>query len=69
MFRGDTPFTLNLPKLTEVYWDAGTRLAKNIGEVRELILRELHAGRTIIGEFGQAYWLDKRHGFSPNVTA
>ena len=26
-------------------------------------------GRTIIGEFGQAYWLDKRHGFSPNVTA
>jgi adenylosuccinate synthase len=45
------------------------RLAQNIGEVRELILRELAAGRTVIGEFGQAYWLDKRHGFSPNVTA
>jgi hypothetical protein len=45
------------------------RLAKNIGEVRELILRELAAGRTVIGEFGQAYWLDKRHGYSPNVTA
>jgi adenylosuccinate synthase len=44
-------------------------LAKNIGEVRELILRELAAGRTVIGEFGQAYWLDKRHGYSPNVTA
>lgn len=68
-FRGDAPFTLNLQKLTEVYWQAGTALAKNIGEVRELILRELHAGRTIIGEFGQAYWLDKRHGYSPNVTA
>lgn len=68
-FRGPEPFTLNLQKLTEVYWDAGTRLAKNIGEVRELVLRELHAGHTIIGEFGQAYWLDKRHGFSPNVTA
>jgi hypothetical protein len=68
-FRGATPFTLNLELLTAVYWDAGTRLAKNIGEVRELILRELAAGRTIIGEFGQAYWLDKRHGFSPNVTA
>ena len=26
-------------------------------------------GRTVSGEFGQAYWLDKRHGFSPNVTA
>ena len=69
MFRGDAPFTLNLPKLTEVYWQAGTALAKNIGEVRELVLRELAAGRTIIGEFGQAYWLDKRHGYSPNVTA
>ncbi|MEZ5413854.1 MAG: adenylosuccinate synthetase [Opitutaceae bacterium] len=69
MFRGDAPFTLNLAKLTEVYWQAGTALTKNIGEVRELILREKNAGRTIIGEFGQAYWLDKRHGFSPNVTA
>jgi len=68
-FRGDGPFALNLPLLTEVYWQAGTALARNIGEVRELILRELNAGRTVIGEFGQSYWLDKRHGFSPNVTA
>lgn len=68
-FRGPRPFTLNLERFTQVYWEAGTRLAGNIGEVRELILRELRAGRTIIGEFGQAYWLDKRHGFSPNVTA
>ena len=68
-FRGPEPFTLNLEKLTATYWQAGTTLAKNIGEVRELILSELAAGRTVIGEFGQAYWLDKRHGFSPNVTA
>lgn len=68
-FRGSKPFTLNLARLTEVYWSAGTRLAKNIGEVRELIRRELQAGRTIIGEFGQAYWLDKRQGYSPNVSA
>ncbi len=68
-FRGTEPFTLNLETLTAAYWAAGTALAKNIGEVRELIIRELHAGKTIIGEFGQAYWLDKRHGFSPNVTA
>ncbi len=68
-FRGREPFTLNLAALTETYWQAGTALAKNIGEVRELILREMSAGHTIIGEFGQAYWLDKRHGFSPNVTA
>ncbi|MEY2879181.1 MAG: hypothetical protein RLZZ15_1561 [Verrucomicrobiota bacterium] len=68
-FRGAAPFTLKLDALTAAYWTAGTALAKNIGEVRELVLRELAAGRTIIGEFGQAYWLDKRHGFSPNVTA
>ena len=68
-FRGDAPFTLNLEKLTEVYWAAGTRLAPRITEVRELVRREMAAGHTILGEFGQAYWLDKRHGFSPNVTA
>jgi len=68
-FRGDGPFSLNLDMLTEVYWRAGTALAANIGEVRELVLRETAAGRTIIGEFGQSYWLDKRHGYSPNVTA
>jgi adenylosuccinate synthase len=68
-FRGPAPFSLNLEHLTAVYWQAGTALAQNIGEVRNLILREKQAGRTILGEFGQAYWLDKRHGFSPNVTA
>lgn len=68
-FRGDAPYSLNLERLTEVYWKAGTAFAKNIGEVRALILKEKQAGHTILGEFGQSYWLDKRHGFSPNVTA
>ncbi len=68
-FLGAEPFTLDLDRLAAAYWSAGTALAPHIGEVRELVLRELDAGRTIIGEFGQAYWLDKRHGFSPNVTA
>jgi adenylosuccinate synthase len=68
-FRGATPFSINSDALIETYWKAGTALAKNIGEVRELVIREIHAGHTIIGEFGQAYWLDKRHGYSPNVTA
>ena len=68
-FRGTGPFSINVEALTETYWAAGTALAANIGEVRELILSETAAGRTVIGEFGQAYWLDKRHGYSPNVTA
>ncbi|MGA2444349.1 MAG: adenylosuccinate synthetase [Opitutaceae bacterium] len=68
-FLGREPFTLDLDRVVETYWRAGTALARHIGEVRELVLRELGAGRTVIGEFGQSYWLDKRQGFSPNVTA
>jgi adenylosuccinate synthase len=67
-FRGAEPFTLNLDLLTDVYWKAGTTLAPNVGEVRELVIRELGKGRTVVGEFGQAYWLDKRHGFSPTAS-
>ncbi len=68
-FKGAEPFTLQQDALAEVYWQAGQRLRANIGDVREVVLRELGAGRSIMGEFGQAFWLDKRHGFSPNVTA
>jgi len=68
-FRGDRPFSLNVERLVGVYWKAGTALAKNIGDVRELVRSELRQGRTIIGEFGQSYWLDKRRGYSPNLTA
>jgi adenylosuccinate synthase len=67
-FRGPEPFSLNLELLSSVYWSAGTSLGRCVGEVRELVLRELRAGRTVIGEFGQAYWLDKRHGFSPTSS-
>ncbi len=67
-FRGTEPFTLNIERLTAAYWKAGTSLGRRIGEVRELILREVGRGHTIIGEFGQAYWLDKRHGFSPTSS-
>ena len=68
-FKGAQPFTLNLDLLTEVYWQAGSTLAHRVLEVRELIRQEMRAGRSIVGEFGQSYWLDKRRGFSPNVTA
>lgn len=68
-FKGAAPYSLHVDALTQVYWEAGQRLRANIGEVRELVLRELAAGHSIVGEFGQAFWLDKRHGFSPNVTA
>jgi len=68
-FKGPQPFTLDLDALEEAYWNAGNRLAANVCDLRELLLAEVNAGRYILGEFGQAYWLDKRHGFAPNVTA
>lgn len=68
-FRGDAPFTLREDLLIDVYWDAGRTLAPCIRDLREALLRDLREGKYIIGEFGQSFWLDKRHGFSPNVTA
>ena len=68
-FAGSEPFTLQAEQLIDAYWAAGQQLAPQVCDVRELVLREQDKGNTIIGEFGQAYWLDKRHGFPPNVTA
>ena len=69
MAADKAPFQLNIDRLIEAYWAAGQQLAAQITDVRELILRAQDEGKYIIGEFGQAYWLDKRHGFPPNVTA
>jgi len=68
-FRTDQPFTLNREELFQTYWEAGARFRVAICDIRELVLSSMAEGRSIIGEFGQAYWLDKRHGFPPNVTA
>lgn len=68
-FRGKAPFTLDVERLIEVYWQAGQRLRNQICDIRELVLDILDRGEYIIGEFGQSFWLDKRHGFAPNVTA
>ncbi len=68
-FKGEKPFTINFEAVLECYWTAGQKLIKNIGDVREVCREALKNGEYIIGEFGQAYWLDKRHGFPPNVTA
>ena len=68
-FAGKEPFTFDHAAVLDCYWQAGAALAHAIGDVRERILGDLAADRRIIGEFGQAYWLDKRAGFAPNVTA
>ncbi|MGC1479134.1 MAG: adenylosuccinate synthetase [Chthoniobacterales bacterium] len=69
VFNAGTPFGLDVDRLEDTYWTAGQRLVENITDVRELTLQALARGQSILGEFGQAYWLDKRHGFPPNVTA
>ena len=68
-FKGSEPFTLNLDHFVDTYWAAGQEFAANIGNVREATLDLLARGEYIIAEFGQAFWLDKRFGFAPNVTA
>ncbi len=68
-FAGKEPFTFDHAAVLSAYWSAGQQLAHAIGDVRDRILGDLAADRRIVGEFGQAYWLDKRAGFAPNVTA
>lgn len=68
-FDAGTPFRFNRAKVVDVYWEAGQKLVPAICDVREIVLEAMKRGEYVIGEFGQAYWLDKRHGFPPNVTA
>lgn len=68
-FMGKKPFELNVEEVVNCYWAAGSKLAKCVGDVREACLKALDEGRYIVGEYGQSFWLDKRHGFAPNVTA
>ena len=68
-FKGKNPFELNIALIIDTYWEAGQFLSKHIGDVRNACLKAISEDRYIIGEFGQSYWLDKRHGFKPNVTA
>lgn len=68
-FKGAEPFTLNFERLLDVYWQAGHSLVDCIVDVREQVLTSLDRGEQVLCEFGQSYWLDKRHGFTPNVTA
>lgn len=68
-FLGQNPFELNMDEVIDQYWQAGRILSDRIGDVRDFLLDSTRRGRTVVAEFGQAYWLDKRHGFTPNVTA
>ncbi len=68
-FKAPSPEYLNYELVIDTYWEAGAALAPRIGDIRETVLGCLNKGDYVIGEFGQSYWLDKRHGFPPNVTA
>lgn len=68
-FASEKPFTLNFDLLEQTYWEAGSKLTKCIIDIRTLLLEKLNQKKSVVVEFGQAYWLDKRHGFTPNVTA
>ena len=69
IFSTNEPFDVNFELLEETYWNAGQKLSDCIVDIRWNVLSKLNDKRTVVVEFGQAYWLDKRHGFTPNVTA
>lgn len=69
VFKGEEPFTLNIEAIVESYWSAGQQLCEHITDVREIVKKSQASDKYVIGEYGQAYWLDKRQGFSPNVSA
>lgn len=68
-FKGSTPHRFNKEEVVHAYWESGCKLREYIGDVREKIRNVLNEDHYVIGEFGQAFWLDKRFGFAPNVTA
>ena len=69
IFSTPEPFDIDFECLEHTYWEAGQKLRECIVDIRPRILDKLDRNRSIVVEFGQAYWLDKRHGFTPNVTA
>jgi adenylosuccinate synthase len=69
IFKGKVPYTLNFDNFEEMYWGAGQQLVSCIGDTRDELLKTKSKSSVMVAEFGQAYWLDKRHGFTPNVTA
>ncbi|MFW5883152.1 MAG: adenylosuccinate synthetase, partial [Verrucomicrobiota bacterium] len=68
-FRGSAGVSLDLDALIDAYWECGQVLRGQVADLREELLRLLREGKSVIGEFGQAYWLDKRRGYPPNLTA
>ncbi len=68
-FMTDKPYSLNIDELEKSYWQAGQELRGCIKDARNLLLESNENKKAIVAEFGQAFWLDKRHGFTPNVTA
>ena len=68
-FVKDQPYSLDFELLEDTYWAAGQKLVGCISDIRSLMLEKLNQNKSVVVEFGQAYWLDKRHGFTPNVTA
>ncbi len=68
-FCGKEPFSFDADAIIEAYWEAGNELSERVGDIARKVFECQQNGQFVLGEFGQAYWLDKRHGFSPNVTA
>lgn len=68
-FCGVDPLTFNEDEIINAYFKATNRLKPNVGSIANEILNCKNFNKKVVGEFGQSYILDKRHGFQPNTSA
>ncbi len=68
-YRGSAFGKLSWKAIADDYWRVGVQYADKIEDLGEHAMRSLRQGDPVLAEHGQAYWLDKRRGFPPNVTA
>lgn len=68
-FRGEDEFSIRTEELIDWYLEAGRILQDNIGPACDEVRAQLQSHALVLAEFGQAYLLGKREGFTPNTTA
>lgn len=69
-YRGEKPFTFDVDRLINDYWNEGRKRVAQIIDIGERIQQIIDTGREfVVFESGQALGLDKRNGLSRSRTA
>jgi adenylosuccinate synthase len=68
-YQGSAPFTFNTDAVVTEHWDALQHHSHRIVDVRRIAREVFNNQRTVIGEFGQSFYLDKRRGFNGTTSS